>query len=82
LSGKLSKGDLKSNLAQSSEELSKKYAASVKEIEVEWDNMYAKFSSLAGRMDRKKYLEAQHAPVGDPQPEKILTRSDLLRGRK
>jgi hypothetical protein len=81
LSGKLSKGDLESQLASSSLELSKKYASSVKEIEVEWDNMYEKLRSLAGRMDRKKYLDAQNVVAGDPLPEKILTRSDILRGR-
>ena len=81
LSGKLSKGDLGSELASSSLELSKKYALSVKEIEAEWDKMYLKFASLAGRMDRNKYLDARAVVAGDPPPEKTLTRSDILRGK-
>ena len=79
LSKKLSTEDLKSKLSLSSEELSKNYARSVKEIEVEWDNMYQKFAALAGRMDRRKALEAP-APHIEAQP--ALTRRDLLRGRK
>jgi hypothetical protein len=81
LSDKLSKRDLESKLASSSLELSKKYALSVKEIEAEWDKMYLKFASLAGRMDRNKYLDARPVVAGDPQPEKIQTRSDILRGK-
>jgi rubrerythrin len=82
LSKKLSTGDLKSKLSLSSEELSKNYARSVKEIEAEWDNMYEKFARLAGRMDRKKALDQNNvAPVVEPVP-KIQSRSDLLRGRK
>jgi len=82
LSKKLSTEDLKSKLSLSSEELSKNYARSVKEIEMEWDNMYQKFAALAGRMDRRKALDATapRAAVVEAQP--ALTRSDLLRGRK
>jgi hypothetical protein len=82
LSKKLSTGDLKSKLAQSSEELSKNYARSLKEIEVEWDNMYQKFSGLAGRMDRKRGLENLSKPETVEKDERQISRSDLLRGRK
>lgn len=80
-SKKLSTEDLKSKLSESSAELSKTYAASVKQIEVEWDNMYEKFARLAGRMDRKKALEQPLIVAEVPQQEKTLRRSDLLRGR-
>lgn len=82
LSKKLSTEDLKSKLSSSSEELSKNYARSVKEIETEWDNMYEKFARLAGRMDRKKYLEAPPVVQAAAHEEPALRRSDLLRGRK
>jgi len=82
LSKKLSTEDLKSKLSSSSEELSKNYARSIKEIETEWDNMYQKFAALAGRMDRRKALDAP-APHLDPSNSApALTRRDLLRGRK
>lgn len=81
LSVKLSKGDLESQLASSSLELSKKYASSVKEIEMEWANMYEKFARLAGRMDRKKFLEAPAQVQVEPEEPRQMKRSDLLRGR-
>jgi hypothetical protein len=80
LLGKLSKGDLKASLAQSSEELSKTYARSVKEMETEWDNMYEKFARLAGRMDRKKALESPPPPPNETSAP--ITRADLMRRRK
>lgn len=82
LSKKLSTEDLKSKLSLSSEELSKSYAKSVKEIEMEWANMYEKFARLTGRMDRKRALEAPPAVEPEPEQPQIIRRSDLLRGRK
>jgi CRISPR/Cas system-associated endonuclease/helicase Cas3 len=86
LSKKLSTGDLKSQLAESSAELNKTYARSVKEIETEWDNMYEKFARLAGRMDRKRALEPRDltplTPPGGGEESRSRSRSDLLRGRK
>ena len=81
LSDKLSKGDLESKLASSSLELSKKYALSVKEIEMEWANMYEKFARLAGRMDRKKALDSPILISKQPEEQQPMSRSDLLRGR-
>jgi hypothetical protein len=79
LSKKLSTGDLKSQLAESSAELSKTYARSIKEIETEWDNMYEKFARLAGRMDRKRALEPQKETPNVRPDDTVLKRSDLLR---
>jgi len=79
LSKKLSQEDLKNRLQTSSEELSKKYGVSVREMEAEWDNMYQKFTKLAGRMDRRAQVES---PVAQSTEPKYLKRSDLLRGRK
>jgi len=79
LSKKLSTEDLKSKLSLSSEELSKTYAKSVRDIETEWDNMYEKFARLAGRMDRKKFLEATPPVPVATREEPVPKRSDLLR---
>jgi hypothetical protein len=80
--GLLSKGDLTKTLAQSSEELSKKYAISLREIETEWANMYEKFSRLAGRMDRKKALEPAAPIENQENVQRFSTRSDIIRGNK
>jgi hypothetical protein len=82
LSKKLSTEDLKSKLSLSSEELSKSYARSVKDIEMEWANMYEKFNRLVGRVDRKRALDAPAPSAPEEPPVQALKRSDLLRGRK
>jgi len=82
LSKKLSTEDLKSKLSSSSEELAKSYGRSVKEIETEWDNMYQKFAALAGRMDRRKALEAPAPSKDQPEIQKPMSRNDLIRGRR
>ena len=82
LSKKLSTEDLKSKLSSSSEELAKNYGRSVKEIETEWDNMYQKFAALAGRMDRRKALEAPAPSKEQPEIQKPMSRNDLIRGRR
>jgi len=79
---KLSKGDLEPKLQSYWQEQNKKFASSVKEIETEWDNMYEKFAKLAGRMDRKKYLDSKPEEKLEAEPQRIQSRSDLLRGRK
>lgn len=72
---------IQQQLQSSSEELSKTYAKSVREIETEWDDMYQKFSRLAGRMDRQKAL--QNPPAQETvQEQPRVTRGDLLRNRK
>jgi hypothetical protein len=80
LQKKLSSEDIASKLALASEELSKTYARSLREIETEWADMYQKFSRLAGRVDKNRGLEAaQNAPAAQPQNYATGTRSDLLR---
>lgn len=64
-------------LSQSSEDLSKSYARSLREIETEWDNMYQKFSRLAGRVDKTRAIESQ--PAQSAEPIVGPSRSDLLR---
>lgn len=79
LQRKLSPSDIDGKLSQSTEELRKNYERSIKEIETEWDNMYAKFAALAGRMDRKKALNP--APP-EPVEEAPRSRADILRKRR
>jgi hypothetical protein len=74
------KSEVPSLLASSSDELNKNYARQFRALETEWDDMYQKFSKLAGRMDREKRLPTpspdpnDHPPVTSP-----ITRSELLR---
>jgi len=65
-------------LEESSSKLLESSKRSVREIEVEWENMFEKFSRLAGRMDRAKQLSAKEAP---PAEAPARTRSDILRRR-
>lgn len=64
-------------LQQASEELSKTYARSLREIETEWADMYQKFSRLVGRVDKTRALESP--PAVTAEPEKPGTRNDILR---
>jgi len=79
LQKKLSSEDVVSKLSQSSEELSKNYARSLREIETEWADMYSKFSRLVGRVDKVRAIESQ---TESPKQEPALTRSDILRRHK
>jgi len=79
LSRKLEKSDIQRELANASEEVGKMMSRQIKEIETEWDNMYQKFTSLAGRMDRKKALTPA-AP--EPVQEVARSRSELLKRRR
>lgn|SRR5512136_125322 len=73
---KLSVSDTPKAFQSCSEELSKTYAKSLRDIETEWADMYLKFSRLAGRIDKTKALDNQGpAPAVVP----IVKRSDLLR---
>jgi hypothetical protein len=65
-------------LQSSSDELNKAYEKRLKSIEVEWEDMYQKFSRLTGRMDRQKALSNPSEPP-EPAAPQPLTRSDLLR---
>jgi len=72
--------EVPSLLSASSEELSKNYARQFRAIEIEWDDMYQKFSRLAGRMDREKRNSPPNPEPNDhPSPPATLSRSDLLR---
>lgn len=62
-------------LKQLSEELSKDYGRQFRSIETEWDDMYQKFSRLAGRMDREKRLPSPPSnsePAPPPRPPSTL----------
>lgn len=74
---------MRSQLTSYSEELNKTYAANFRAIETEWTDMYQKFSRLAGRMDRQKYLDSPTAKEEAPlSPAMPLTRSEILRRSK
>jgi hypothetical protein len=77
LQKKLSSEDIGSKLSLASEELSKTYAKSTREIETEWADMYQKFSRLAGRVDKTRALEAPRNP--EPEPPRQMSRSDIIR---
>jgi hypothetical protein len=80
LQKKLSSEDVVSKLSLASEELSKSYARSFRELETEWADMYQKFSRLAGRVDKNRGLEAAQNPqLRAPELPATGTRSDLLR---
>jgi hypothetical protein len=79
LSTKLDKSEIRRELEIASEEILKTNNREMKALETEWDNMYQKFSSLAGRMDRKKALEK---PAPEPIEAAPRSRSDLLRRRR
>jgi hypothetical protein len=72
------KHELKDLLEQQSGSVLKQYATQFRALETEWEDMYQKFTRLAGRMDRNKALVA-----GDPQPPAPepgpLSRRDIMR---
>lgn len=69
-------------LKQSAEDLSQESDKRLRSLEAEWDDMYAKFARLAGRMDRQKAL----TPPPPPEPEQeilpALSHSEILRRRR
>ena len=67
-------------LEESSSKLLEASKRSLREIETEWEDMYAKFSRLAGRMDRVKQL--QTPPAAPPENPPARTRADILRRRQ
>jgi len=75
------RSDIRDLLSTASEDLLKASKSSVKMIEAEWDDMYSKFSKLAGRIDRQRQLQGAGngaAPQAEAAP---ASRSDLLRRR-
>lgn len=78
---KLESSDIADQLERSSKEHISTLARQLKAIETEWDDMYQKFSRLAGRMDRRKQLSDPPIPE-NPSPAPTSSRSDLLRRRK
>jgi len=79
LSRKLERSDIVREIEGASKDIGKIHERQIKEIESEWDNMYQKFSALAGRMDRKKALTPA-AP--EPVAESPRSRSELLKRRR
>lgn len=72
------KSELRDLLETQSASVLKQYQTSFRSLETEWDDMYQKFSRLAGRMDRQKAL----APSEKPEEEIIPaphSRAELLR---
>lgn len=73
--------ELRDLLERQSESVLKQYLTQFRALETEWDDMYQKFSRLAGRMDRQKALSAP-APIQESVSEVPQTRADLLRRYK
>jgi len=78
------RSDIRDLLSTASEDLLKASKSSVKMIEAEWEDMYSKFSKLAGRIDRQRQLQGAGNGAAAPQTPAPapLSRSDLLRRRK
>ncbi len=77
LQKKPSSEKLRGELSAYSDELKKQYAAEMRAIETEWENMYQKFRVIVGRVDKTRGLEAAQNAVPVQAPP--MTRSDLLR---
>lgn len=77
LQKKPSRMDVGGVLSQYSDELKKTYAAGLKDIEAEWENMYQKLMRLVGRADKNRGLEA--ATIAQPETPRPESRSDILR---
>lgn len=80
LSKKLEQSDITNALKEASDGIMRTASARIKDIETEWDNMYSKFASLAGRIDRKKALATP--PTTEPIIPPARTRADILRRRR
>lgn len=77
LSRKLEKSDVKPLLENASSDVSATITKRVREIEIEWENMYQKLLKLLGRAEKSRGLEAPKA--ADETPAPVLTRADILR---
>lgn len=75
---KLEITDISGALEKASEDTARTVERRIKAIEIEWDDMYQKFSKLAGRVDRQRQLDTAKAPPAE-EPVKVRTRSDILR---
>jgi len=78
LSKKLERSDIRPLLESESEGITRTLKASIKAIEIEWDDMYLKFSRLAGRIDREKAKIIPRSDEPTPEPP-IATRADILK---
>ena len=76
---KLERSDIRPLLESESESISRTLKAAIKQIETEWDDMYLKFSRLAGRVDRQRALENPKTESLPPEPAPPLTRADILK---
>lgn len=75
------KPELRPLLEQSSQTLLTELERKFRGLETEWDDMYQKFSKLAGRMDRYRGLSQKPSPDDNPEPipAQPMTRAELLR---
>jgi len=76
LQKRLSKEDIAPALSQAADDIGKTYAKQSRDLETEWAEMYQKFSRMLGRADKLRGLEA---PPAQPEPQRIQSRSDVLR---
>lgn len=76
---KLEKSDIRPLLESESENISRTFKATIKQIETEWDDMYLKFSRLAGRVDREKANIGPRKIEEAPPPPMPVTRADILK---
>lgn len=81
LQRRVSEGDIQTLLQSASDALNKESEKRIRSIETEWDDMYQKFSRLAGRMDRTKGLNTPQIPETHTEAAPSR-RSDLIRKRK
>jgi len=79
LQKKLERSDIRPLLEAESEGISRTLKAAIKQIETEWDDMYLKFSRLAGRVDRQKALDNPKPEPSPPEPAPLLSRADILK---
>lgn len=79
LQKKVEKSDIRPMLEAESEGISRTLKAAIKSIETEWDDMYLKFSRLAGRVDREKANIGPRKIEEPPAPPPVLTRADILK---
>lgn len=77
------KSELSQLLVSSSETLLTEYGRKLRSLETEWDDMYEKFTRLAGRMDRRARAEGPKVIEDAPPPvPRAASRSDLIRSRR
>lgn len=80
-SHKLDKSELRSVVETASEGILTTTKSRIRELEVDWENMYQKLMRLLGRADKLKGIEAPKEEVQSQAAP--MTRADILRrGRR